>query len=129
MSKHLSTEQKQQLESALLASRAALDHQRSDHLEGHTRTEHAREILLQDADDATQHGVDREVDFARTDREAVALTEIEQALQRLRAGQYGLCIECGADIPVARLQLAPQAARCVACASQHERGQQRPTAL
>ena len=41
--------QRQQLQSALLARRAALAVQRSAHLDGHSRAEHARELLLQTA--------------------------------------------------------------------------------
>lgn len=119
----------QQLQSALLARRAALAEQRSAHLDGHSRAEHARELLLQDGDDATQRDAEREVDFARTDRDAVLLAEIDQALARLDAGHYGLCADCGEAIALARLQSAPQALRCVACENTHERGQPRPATL
>ena len=121
--------QRQQLQIALLARRAALAEQRSAHLDGHSRAEHARELLLQDDDDATQRDAEREVDFARTDRDAVLLAEIDQALARLEAGHYGLCADCGEAIALARLQSAPQALRCVACESTHERGQPRPATM
>jgi len=118
-----------QLQQQLLARRAALDAQRQAHLAGQSRATHAREVLLQDGDDATQRDAERTVDFDRTDRDAVALAEIDQALQRLASGQYGRCSDCGDTIPLARLQLAPQALRCVACAAQLERGHQRPATL
>lgn len=121
--------QRQQLQTALLARRAALADQRLAHLDGHSRAEHARELLLQDGDDATQRDAEREVDFARTDRDAVLLAEIDQALARLDAGHYGLCADCGEAIALARLQSAPQALRCVACESTHERGQPRPATM
>jgi len=129
MTRHLTAEQKAQLQAALQARRTTLDGQRRAHLDGHSRAEHARDLLLQDGDDATQRDAEREVDFARTDRDAVALAEIDAALQRLAKGQYGLCTECGADIPLARLQLAPQAPRCVACEGRLEQGQPRPATL
>lgn len=129
MTDPLSPLQRQQLQSALLARRTALADQRLAHLDGHSRAEHARELLLQDGDDATQRDAEREVDFARTDRDAVLLAEIDQALARLDAGHYGLCVDCGEAIALARLQSAPQALRCVACESTHERGQSRPATL
>lgn len=129
MTQHLNADQKQALQAALEARRASLAAQRSAHLGGGSRVEHAREMLLQDGDDATQRDAEREVDFARTDRDAVALAEIDGALQRMAAGVYGLCTDCGSEIPAARLQLAPQAARCVACESAHERGQPKPATL
>lgn len=129
MSHHLSADERESLAAELQARRSALAAQRAVHLGGRSRAEHAREVLLQDGDDATQRDAEREVDFARTDRDAVELAEIEGALQRLATGVYGLCTECGAEIPAARLKLAPQAARCVACEGAHERGQPRPATL
>ena len=45
-----------------------------------------------------------------------ALQEIEEALERLEVGTYGMCIRCGSDIPAERLELRPMAATCVPCA-------------
>jgi DnaK suppressor protein len=129
MSTHLRAHDLQQLQASLQARRDSLDSQRAAHLDGHSRAEHARELLLQDGDDATQRDAEREVDFARTDRDAVALAEIDQALQRLAAGGYGACHDCGDAIPLARLKLAPQAIRCVACEAVLERSQPRPATL
>ena len=129
MTDPLSPAQRQPLHAALLAQRTALADQRVAHLDGHSRAEHARELLLQDGDDATQRDAERGLDFARTDRDAVLLTEIDQALARLDAGRYGLCADCGEAIALARLQSAPQALRCVACERLHELGQPRPATL
>jgi len=48
------------------------------------------------------------------------LREIDDALDRLARGTYGVCIECGASIPAARLAVRPQAARCIACQRDEE---------
>lgn len=45
------------------------------------------------------------------------VTEVEQALQRLDEGSYGVCVDCGQPIPVERLEVRPFADRCVPCAS------------
>lgn len=47
--------------------------------------------------------------------------EIEEALERLDAGQYGICEECGDDIGVARLMANPTATLCVHCQAESER--------
>ena len=120
---------RQQLQAQLLAHRKALDAQRTTHLAGQSRAAHAREVLLQDGDDAAQRDAERTLDFDRTDRDAVALAEIDQALQRLHSGSYGLCSACGEPISAARLQAAPQAPRCVACEALQERGRPRPARL
>jgi len=54
MTQPLSPDLLQQLQATLQARRALLDGQRQDHLEGQSRAEHARTVLLQDGDDAPQ---------------------------------------------------------------------------
>lgn len=129
MNTTLSTAQRQSLQDTLLARRAALEAQRIIHLAGQSRATHAREVLLQDGDDATQRDAEREVDFDRTDRDATALAEVDQALQRLAQGTYGACTDCGEPIDPVRLQAGPQFARCLACETRHERGRARPATL
>ena len=46
-----------------------------------------------------------------------ALAETDAALERVRAGTYGVCVSCGRDIPPGRLEVRPATAFCVACAS------------
>ncbi len=129
MNTTLSTAQRQTLQDALLARRAALEAQRLGHLAGQSRAAHAREVLLQDGDDAPQRDAEREVDFDRTDRDATSLAEVDQALQRLALGTYGACIDCHEPIDPVRLQAGPHFARCLACEALHERGSARPTTL
>ncbi|MCR2828389.1 TraR/DksA family transcriptional regulator [Microbacterium sp. zg.Y909] len=43
--------------------------------------------------------------------------ELEAARERVAQGTYGVCVTCGSDIPVARLQARPAADRCVVCAA------------
>jgi len=129
MSPPISTAQKQQLGADLQVRRDTLEAQRSAYLGGSSRAEHARDVLLQDGDDATQRDAEREVDFARSDRDAVNLAEIDRALQRLADGSYGHCAACGSEIALARLQSTPQALRCVACEALQERGASKPATL
>lgn len=89
---------------------------------GGNRAEHAREVLLQDGDDAPQRSADREIDFAMTDLETAELAALDAAMQRLADGRYGCCQDCGADIPLARLEIEPAAPLCVACQGVREKG-------
>lgn len=41
---------------------------------------------------------------------------IEAALERIAAGEYGVCARCGNDILEARLEVVPHAALCRKCA-------------
>ena len=38
---------------------------------------------------------------------------VEQALERLAEGKYGICVDCGKEIPAERLKAMPEAIRCV----------------
>jgi DnaK suppressor protein len=42
---------------------------------------------------------------------------IDRALGRIDAGKYGFCIDCGKEIPAARLEARPMSIRCVDCKS------------
>jgi DnaK suppressor protein len=45
------------------------------------------------------------------------LAEIEAALEKLEAGTYGQCEDCGQAIASARLEAMPSARLCITCAS------------
>lgn len=46
--------------------------------------------------------------------------EFALASKRISEGGYGQCLDCGQNIPLARLQAKPEAVRCVQCQSTHE---------
>ena len=60
----------------------------------------------------------------RNRERAQLVARIDRALARLEASpaDFGLCEDCEAEIPYARLDANPTATRCVACQMQHERG-------
>lgn len=49
------------------------------------------------------------------------LAQINRALARIDAGDYGICRECGRAIPEGRLEILPFSELCVACAEQLDR--------
>jgi len=53
---------------------------------------------------------------ATESRRQVRVQRIKAALDRLKAGEYGYCVECGDEIPLARLDIDPTTPRCVDCA-------------
>lgn len=40
---------------------------------------------------------------------------IEEALARIKKGEYGVCVDCNSDISNQRLTSYPYAARCIVC--------------
>jgi RNA polymerase-binding protein DksA len=45
------------------------------------------------------------------------LDQVDDALERLDAGTYGICMNCGRAIPAARLTALPYTTLCVECAA------------
>lgn len=81
-------------------------------------------------DVAAQHEPDDEGDLAirnyskdwaaaALDRARRTLGEVEAALARIKAGDYGVCEVCDNSIPKARLEALPWARLCVSCAERH----------
>ncbi|HET9076381.1 MAG TPA: TraR/DksA C4-type zinc finger protein [Acidimicrobiales bacterium] len=61
--------------------------------------------------------VDREIDLYLSAQARATVVEIDRALQKIEDGTYGVCEQCGQDIPEPRLQALPYAALCVTCKS------------
>lgn len=58
---------------------------------------------------------ERQTEFAMNEHETAELGEIDAALERIRAGSYGVCSDCGVAIADARLNAYPTARRCIGC--------------
>ncbi len=55
------------------------------------------------------------------------IQRIQAALDRARAGLYGICIYCNAPIDAERLEALPWTTHCAACASKvHPHSRERP---
>lgn len=81
----------------------------------------ARLVPLEDVHEVKTHADEAEaeraadVHMAEVEVDYTRLEEIERALARLSNGRYGICEDCGAQIPRARLLAQPTAIRCTAC--------------
>jgi len=49
------------------------------------------------------------------------LLEVEEALQRIREGTYGICESCGKEIGESRLQAIPLTRLCLSCKDREEK--------
>ncbi|MGC8703227.1 MAG: TraR/DksA family transcriptional regulator [Thiomonas sp.] len=70
-------------------------------------------------DEAVVEAMDA-VEIASTARDATELAAIDSALRRLDTPDFGVCIDCGADIEPARLMAEPTVLRCTACQQRYE---------
>ena len=77
--------------------------------------------LNPDRDDLAQDYITLEKNVAIKAIEREQLEQIDEALQRIDEGTYGLCQDCQEPIPPERLEILPYALLCVRCQSKQER--------
>ncbi|MEE1928770.1 TraR/DksA C4-type zinc finger protein [Streptomyces sp. TRM 70351] len=73
-----------------------------------------------EADTGTKN-VTREHEMAIAENAREMMYQTERALERIEAGTYGLCENCGNPIGKARMQAFPRATLCVECKQKQER--------
>ena len=60
------------------------------------------------------------IEIRTRERERILINKIDEALGLLNTGEYGYCVDCGADIGVRRLEARPTAVQCIDCKSFNE---------
>ena len=85
-----------------------------------SRADAAADARAMASDDRAKADEEFDLGVALEEREAAELLAIDQALQRIADGSYGLCLQCGASIPAARLHALPTADLCVGCQTRSE---------
>jgi DnaK suppressor protein len=71
--------------------------------------------------DAALDSVQDEISSQLAEVESRELARIENALEKMREGEYGICEGCGTSIPMARLNALPYATLCIKCQREAER--------
>ena len=118
----MSTRNTAPFQKQLLAQRASLLEQLATLRGGAVgRAEASAEHFNRAEDSDAQLNSARDLEFALDDHESAEIRLIDAALARIKAGSYGQCLDCGEDIPAARLHAAPEAPRCIACQEKLER--------
>ncbi|MDQ2982763.1 MAG: TraR/DksA C4-type zinc finger protein [Actinomycetota bacterium] len=84
-------------------------------------TEETMSVDNHPADVATAT-VDREIDYTLEENSEHVLRAIDEALERIEAGTFGICSNCGKPIEPERLELLPYATLCIECKRLEERG-------
>lgn len=83
-----------------------------------------KELRAQTAGDVVDAALDSaqdEISSQLAEVESRELASIENALVRMKEGQYGICEGCGCSIPMARLNALPYATYCIECQRETER--------
>lgn len=72
---------------------------------------------------------ERSKDMALRENEELLLAEVETALKKLAAGNYGICETCGQKIAGERLDAIPWASKCLSCQQEAEHPDSTPRPL
>lgn len=75
---------------------------------------------LPDETDLAASEVSQTLAFKLRDRERLMLAKIDQALERIDEGAFGVCESCEEPIEVKRLEARPVSTLCLACKEQEE---------
>lgn len=79
------------------------------------------ELQKPDLADRASAETDHALELRTRDRERKLISKINQALERIDAGEYGFCEETGEPITVARLKARPIATLSLEAQERHER--------
>ncbi len=112
---------------AVLAGfRDTLDVKRREMLSLYEHDVHAGQESTDDnADDfadRANNSYNRELMFSLSDNERQMLISIDEAMQRLDEGSYGVCTFCSEPIGLPRLKALPWARYCIDCQEREEMG-------
>ncbi len=83
-----------------------------------------QELREQTAGDVVDFALDsaqHEINSQLAEVESRELASIENALERMRTGHFGVCEGCSTKIPMARLNALPYATLCIECQRDSER--------
>ncbi|HEX5233725.1 MAG TPA: TraR/DksA family transcriptional regulator [Silvibacterium sp.] len=85
-----------------------------------------RSTVVEDAQDTADQAVfsyQKELLFSRSTQDHGQLTLVKSALDRLREGSFGDCVQCGSRIGAKRLEALPWTPYCIDCQEKIERGE------
>lgn len=74
-----------------------------------------------DAVDQVRDAIDLEVTVRNLDQESMVLRDVRSALERMKGGLFGVCVNCGGEIAPHRLAAVPWTPLCIHCQQEAER--------
>jgi DnaK suppressor protein len=87
---------------------------------GAVLTNRQDQVAFADLTDQAQVEVDRNFVLRLKEREQKLLKKIDAAVERIDNGTFGVCRECGNEIPLPRLQARPVTDLCIECKTRQE---------
>jgi DnaK suppressor protein len=78
------------------------------------------ETVFSDLGDQATAEIDRNFMLRLKGRERKLLKKIEEAIERINQGVFGICEKCGEDINIKRLEARPVTTMCIECKTLQE---------
>ncbi|WP_342117433.1 TraR/DksA family transcriptional regulator [Pseudoduganella sp. OTU4001] len=117
----LSREQLASLQAALEQRKVALLQQLAGRMDGElARIPAVEEIETSPADSASNRTLNQ-LELEAEEHKQAQLSSVRHALAKIDDGSYGLCDNCGNEIPFSRLNARPEAPLCIACQTRLEK--------
>jgi len=82
----------------------------------------ADEQAAQDIADKAANSYTKEFLFHQSNNDRQLLQLVDEALNRIREGSYGECVNCGNELNAKRLEAVPWTRYCIACQEKMEQG-------
>jgi len=82
----------------------------------------ADEEATQDIADKAANSYTKEFLFHQSDESRRVLQLVNQALERMKDGTYGQCVECQEEVQQKRLEAVPWALHCIECQEKQDQG-------
>ncbi|HVP51031.1 MAG TPA: TraR/DksA family transcriptional regulator [Terriglobales bacterium] len=82
----------------------------------------ADEQAAQDIADKAANSYTKEFLFHQSNNDRQLLQLVEEALNRIREGSYGECVNCGNELNAKRLEAVPWTRYCINCQEKVEQG-------
>jgi len=82
----------------------------------------ADEEATQDIADKAANSYTKEFLFHQSDENRRLLQLVNEALERVKDGTYGLCVSCQGEVQVKRLEAVPWARHCIECQEKQDLG-------
>jgi DnaK suppressor protein len=74
-----------------------------------------------DLGDMSTRSYDRDLLYNLSEVQRQKIRDIDTALELLEQGEYGVCVRCGEEIALKRLEIRPFSRYCVECKTEVER--------
>jgi RNA polymerase-binding protein DksA len=74
-----------------------------------------------DSGDESVASLFADLEQADVTRDLQEFRALEAARERIKEGEYGICLDCGSDIGFERLKAFPAAVRCLQCQERREK--------